>query len=351
MKSCSKKILLFSLVLVITQPAESIFGETLYIDCRNGSDKNPGTEDKPLRTLEQAALMANSKAEPGPTTIKIAPGIYNIDKCVVFENTRPYTGKDRLMIEATILPDDPQWKPALMPVILSTEDPRQPGKPDRHTETYSLKIKINHVTIRGLRFCGNPLANNWHACVERVGESLDDLLVTQCMFVGDKDACDIYSAALATGDRFVIDHCIFYNCHACTVFWDGLAGIASKGNAMRYCIIDGAYISGVWTCQTAEDFEFHHNIVTRSEYFWMRKPGDKQKYQVHDCIVTGNRYYSGYGVASGPTGQTGTEITYEEENVIKEGEVTLLKDKRARNYLHVAEGTFGSELGAGLFKK
>ena len=120
---------------------------------------------------------------------------------------------------------------------------------------------------------------------------------------------------------------------------------------MRYCIVDGAYISGVWTCQTAEDFDFHHNIVTRSEYLWMRKPGDKQKYRLNDCIVTSNRYYSGYGVANGPTGQTGPEVTYEGKNVIKEGEVTLVKDKRARNYLHIAEGTFGSELGAGLFKK
>ncbi|MCJ7778353.1 MAG: hypothetical protein MUP16_08575 [Sedimentisphaerales bacterium] len=342
----------FSLIgLVFIVSASNTIAEMLYVDSRDGSDKDPGTEDKPLRTLGQAAVMANSKAEPGPTTIKIAPGIYNIDKCVIFENSRSYTEKERLIIEAAILPDDSNWKPALMPVILSTEDPRQPERLDRHTETYSLKIKISHVTVRGLKFCGNPLANNWHACVERVGESLDDLLVTQCMFVGDRDTFDIYSAALATGDRFVIDHCIFYNCHACAVFWDGTEGIAGKGCSMRYCIVDGANISGVWTCQTAEDFEFHHNVVTRSEYFWMRKPGDKQKYRLHDCIVANNRHYSGYGVASGPTGQTGPEVTYDEENVVKQGEVALEKDKRARNYLHIVERTFGSDLGAGLFKK
>jgi hypothetical protein len=325
--------------------------ETLYVDGISGNDKNPGTKDKPLKMIGQAAVIVNSKTEPGPTTIKIAPGIYNIDKCVIFENSRPYTEKERLIIEAAILPDDPNWKPALMPVVLSTEDPRQPGKVDALTETYSIKIKVSHVTIRGLKFMGNPLSHNWHCCVERVGESLDDLFVTQCMFVGDKDTFDIYCAMLATGDRFIVDHCIFYNCHACVVFWDGLKGIPGKGCSMRYCIADGAYISGVWTCQTAEDFEYHHNIVTRSEYFWVRKPGDKQKYRLHDCIVTDNRHYSGYGVASGPTGQTGPEVTYEEENVIKEGEVTLVKDKRTRNYLHVTENTFGSKLGAGLFEE
>jgi hypothetical protein len=337
--------------LIFIVPASNVVAEMLYVNSISGSDKNPGTEDKPLRTLGQAAVTANSIAEPGPTTIKIATGIYNIDKGVVFENLRPYTEKERLIIEATILPDDPNWKPALMPVVLSTEDPRQPERLDGHTETYSLKIKISHVTIRGLKLCGNPLANNWHCCVERVGESLDDLLVTQCMFVGDRDTFDIYSATLATGDRFVIDHCIFYNCHACVVFWDGMEGIPGKGCSMRYCIVDGASISGVWTCQTAEDFEFHHNIVTRSEYLWMHKPGDMQKYKLHDCIVTNNGYYSGYGIASGPTGQTRPEIIYEEENIIKQGDVALVKDKKARNYLHVTDGTFGSDLGAGLLKK
>ena len=72
---------------------------------------------------------------------------------------------------------------------------------------------------------------------------------------------------------------------------------------------------------------------------------------MHDCIVTENRYYSGYGVESGPTGQTGPEVTYDEENIIKEGKIVLEKNKEARNYLHVAGGTLGSELGAGLFRK
>jgi len=306
---------------------------------------------KPLRTLGKSAEMINRKAEPGPTTIKVAPGIYNINKCVVFKNTRPYTEEDRLVIEAAILPDDPQWKPTLMPVVLSAEDPRKQGKLDGLTETYGFKIELSHVTIRGLRFLGNPSARNWHCCVSRIGDDLDDLVVMQCMFIGDIDALDIYCAVLATGDRFVVDHNIFYNCHTGAVFWDGPQGIPGKGCSMSRCIVDGAYIAGVWTCQTAEDFEFGHNIVTRSEYFWMRKSRDKQKYQLHDCIVSNNKYYSGYGIESGPTGQTGPEVTYEEKNVIREGQVVLVKDKRARNYLHVVEGTFGDDLGAGLFRQ
>lgn len=342
----------FSFVgLVFIVSASNAIAQTLYVDSRTGSDTNPGTEEKPLRTIGQAAAIVNSGTQPGPTTIKISPGIYNLAECATFENKRASTEKERLVIEAVTLPDDPQWKPALMPVILSTEDPRKPENLDQQTETYGLKIKLSHVMIQGLKFLGNPLQRNWHCCISRIGDELDDLLVTQCLFVGGRDALDIYCAALATGDRFVVDHCIFANCHACVVFWDGPRGITGEGCAMRYCIVDGAYISGVWTCQTAEDFEFHHNIVTRSEYFWMRKSGDGQKYRLHDSIVTDNKHYSGYGIESGPTGQTGPEVTYQESNVVKNGKVALVKDKTASRYLHAVQGTLGSDLGAGLFRK
>ena len=119
---------------------------------------------------------------------------------------------------------------------------------------------------------------------------------------------------------------------------------------MRYCIVDGGLISGVWTCQTAEEFEFHHNIVTDTEFFWMRKRIDKPIiYKIKDCVVDA-KHYSSYGVETGPTGLTGPEVTYDETNVIKDKPVVLVRDKKARNYMHVAPGTLGSDLGAGLFK-
>ncbi len=351
MKSYKKGLCFILVALVSLMAASNLVAETIYVDSRTGRDANPGTQEKPLRTIGKAAEIVNSRTEDGPVTIKIAPGIYNIDETVVFEGNSKYTEKARLVIESVTLPDDPQWKPALMPVVLSTEDPRKPGELDSLTATYSITMKVSHVTIRGLKFLGNPLQRNWHCCISRIGEDLDDLVVTQCMFVGSRDALDIYCAALATGDRFVVDHCIFTNCHACVVFWDGPEGVPGEACAMRHCIVEGAHISGVWTCQTAEDFEFHHNIVTGSEYFWMRKSGDQQKYRLHDCIVVNNKYHSGYGVESGPTGQTGPEVTYEQENIIRSGKIVLQKDKLARDYLHVAKDSLGSELGAGLFMK
>jgi len=340
------------IVFTVVAIATNTLAETIYVDVRNGSDKNPGIKEKPVKTIEHAAEIVNRNTEPGPATIKIAPGIYSLNESVEVNGTRLYTEKQRLLIEATILPDDQQWRPSLMPVILSIEDPRKQDGLSELTATYELKIGTSHVTIRGLKFMGNPLLRNWHCCLSRIGNNLDDLLVMQCMFVGDRNTMDVYCAALATGDRFVVDHCIFLNCHACTVFWDGPQGVAGKACSMRYCIVDGAYISGVWTCPTAEDFEFHHNIVLRSEYFWMREKIDNPRtYRLNDCIVTDNKNYSGYGVESGPTGLTGAEVNYEEKNIIKQGTVVLEKDKRARNYLHPVVGSLGSDLGAGLFMK
>ncbi|OHB80048.1 MAG: hypothetical protein A2Z25_06380 [Planctomycetes bacterium RBG_16_55_9] len=343
----------FFAALVVAFLDSIAVSQIVYVDSLGvGRDQNAGTSERPVRTLRRAAEIINGDKEPGPAAVKISPGVYTLTESVTFGGNRAYSEESRLVIEASILPDDPKWEPGLMPIIVSTEDPRKQDNPDKLTETYGLKIEVGHVTIRGLKFMGNPLARNWHCCISRIGEDLDDLLVTQCMFVGDGSTLDIYCAALATGNRFIVDHCIFRNCHACTVFWDGARGIAGKGCSMRYCIVDGAYIAGVWTCQTAEDFEFHHNIVTRGEYFWMRKETDaSRRYRVRDCIITDNRHYSGYGVESGPTGQTGPEVTFEESNVVRQGHVTFETNKAARLYLHVTPNSLGSHLGAGLFTR
>ena len=125
----------------------------------------------------------------------------------------------------------------------------------------------------------------------------------------------------------MIENSIFYNCHASVVYWDGPDNIGGKNCAMRHCIVDGSYISGVWTCMTQEDFEFHNNIVTRSEYFWIRKKGDLIKYNIEDCVITNNKHNSGYGVATGATGLTGQEVSYNEKDVVRAGEVVIEKNK------------------------
>ena len=326
-----------------------LHAETIYVSSDQGNDTNPGTKDKPLQSIQKAAELVDNSSNPGPTTIVISTGIYCFDKCVMFNNPRQYTQEKRLTLRASILPDDLNWTPAIMPIILSYEDPRKPENPNAHTETYSIKVQINHVTVQGLKFLGNPLPNNWHCCIERIGKKLDDLIITQCLFMGDNDGMNIYCAALATGDRFIVEHCIFKNCHACTVYWDGSEGIGGKDCAMRYCIVDGAYMSGAWTCQTKENFEFHNNVITNCEYFWIRKKRDCQKYKINNCVIIGNKHFSGYGTPAGPTGETEEEVSFEENEITRNSVVLFNSDKKSRNYMHIVEGSAGSELGAGLF--
>ena len=347
------EIVLAALAIAILVPAA--IAEMLYVDGANGNDVNPGTEQKPLKTIGQAAAMVNSKTEGGPTTIKVAPGVYNLTEAVLFENTRPYTKEKRLTIEATVLPDDPNWKPVLMPVILSTEIPQQWEKTNAQIETSGLKVEINHVTIGGLKFLGSPVLHIWYYPIFREGKSLEDLTVTQCLFAMDSYALSSNVAIIANGHGLVVDHCIFYNCRNPIVFWNADGG-TSKNNAMRYCIVDGAYTSGLWVCQTAEDFEFHHNIITRSRYAWMRDSSNQRKYRLHDCIITDNEYYSGECGADWKLKATGPGIVYKEKDVIKTGKIVLEMGNGIdlpvpRNFLHPLPGTLGSDLGAGLFRE
>lgn len=347
---------LLVLIAVITILSPVVNAEVLYVDDTNGNDENPGTEDKPLRTFARVAALVNDNKEPGPTTIKIKPGAYCITETVAFENSRQYLENKRFVIEAMILPDDEEWTPAMMPVVLSTVK-GEGSSTEKHA--IALKIEVNHATVRGIKFLGNPRPRTWGYSIFRMGKGLDDLVVTQCMFVGDEQALPYNCPICANGQGLVVDHCLFYMCDIPAIFWDAEGGI-SKGNAMRYCIVDGADIAAVWTCQTDVDFDFHHNIITRSQYFWMRAPNNKKKYMVHDCIVTDNKYASGFGTASAISGQTGPEVTFEEKNVIKRGTIQLekalvtpeaLSVVRPRGYLHIIPDTLGSELGAGLFRK
>ena len=325
--------------------------ETLYVDPVRGRDANPGSLERPLQTLNRVAELVNSKTTQEATIAKLRPGVYALSAPAVFENQRAYSQNQRLTLEALVSPDDSEWRPSVMPTILSIKNPRSSAPPDQPSQTYGLKIKMSHVTVRGLKFLGNPLFNNWYCPLECLQTNLTDVLVTQCLFAGNPDTLDIYCGVITDGHEFVVDHCIFIGCQASAVFWDGDRSMVGRRNVMRYCIVEGARISGVWTCETDEDFAFHHNIVTGCEYFWMRKRGAPRTYRVRDCVVSGNKHYSGYGVASGATGPTGPEIRFVEERIKKEQTVTLQRSRESKHYLHVLPDTPGSELGAGLFSQ
>ena len=78
--------------------------EVLHVDGDEGHDQNPGTAEAPLRTIGQASKRVNDSSGSGPATILIAPGRYELDRCVTFGGARVFTEQARLTIRAAILP-------------------------------------------------------------------------------------------------------------------------------------------------------------------------------------------------------------------------------------------------------
>lgn len=73
--------------------------EIVYVDSAKGNDAGSGRQGDPVRTIARAAQIVNRTEEPGPTTIRIAPGAYGIDETVTFDAVRRYTAENRLVCD------------------------------------------------------------------------------------------------------------------------------------------------------------------------------------------------------------------------------------------------------------
>ena len=69
-------------------------------------------------------------------------------------------------------------------------------------------------------------------------------------------------------------------------------------------------------------------------------------YKIHDCIIAANQNIAGYGNGEGTT----NDIFLKMDNVQLTGTIEIEKDQSKNNYLQLKQGSFGSELKAGLFK-
>lgn len=342
-------VLLFVMTVVLVQ------AEQLYVNPKTGNDANSGGKSQPLKTIMEAAKRVNLNKEQGSTTIFLSEGVHLITQTVVFTNDK-YSLKNRLVIRADVMPDDADWTPKKMPVVVTVAllEPGVGGE-----EARGIQPEVSHVTIEGLRFTGSPdysyvdgsnLSRSYP--IWRDGKKLDDLLVTQCLFAGNADVLPLHVGVIANGYGLVIDHCIFFNCKNPVVFWKNDGGTGSR-NAMRYSLVYGSYFSGVWTTQSTkgEDFDFHHNIIANSSTVWIREKGSTRQYKASDCLFTDYTNLAGYG--SGPLSDNNATSTdfLKMENVQTTGTVTIEKDQSKRNYLQLAEGSMGSNIKAGLFKK
>lgn len=335
----------------------------IYLNPESGKDGNSGTKDSPLKTLYEAARRVNAANGKGAITIHLSEGIYGLDATVTFHPANwHFTKEERLTIRAAILPDDTDWNQAKMPVIVSTmplnfkpygnEDPYKGA-------SYGIQIETSHVTIQGLRVLGTPVherpADGYvrrNYPIVREGRNLDDLRVTQCLFLGDKHALPNHVAILASGQGVVVDHCVFYNVKDAVVYW--FSDRPAENCEMHHNLVVGNYGAAVWTWSVAEDFKFYNNVVARANVFWVLNKDEKNSYSLSNSLLLGYRELvnkgggpADFGLKADPKKlKTGKGVT-----IKKDGKVEIEEDPTKRNYLHLKPGTPGANLGVGLFTK
>lgn len=330
----------------------------LYVNPEIGKDSNSGQKENPLRSLREAALRINTSEGEDAVTVFLSEGMYALDTTVRFEPTkRKFTRENRLTIRAEVLPDDPEWHHGRMPVLISTM-PFENIPDDRlGGASNGIQIETSHVTIQGLRVLGSPVHERpqegmviRNYPIIREGRDLDDLRVTQCLFLGDIHAAPNHLPVLASGQGLVVDHCVFYGLKDAVVFW--FSDRPSENSAMHHNLIVNIYGAAVWSWSLAEDFKYYNNVVTNAEAFWILNKDEKNSFNLSNSLVVDYNQLVNKG--GGPAGlgdpadvsklKLGENVTIQ-----KEGGLEIVKDPTSKYYLHIAPGTLGSELGAGLF--
>jgi hypothetical protein len=322
--------------------------QVVYVDSKNGNDNNSGTEEAPVFSINKAASIIKSK-ENDIYIMKINPGIYVINKYVSILSDKELNNR-RIIIEANILPDDTTWTPEKMPVIINSS-----GKGEIPDEDYSYVVSFlineSHVTIRGIKFHGYSYPNTRYFPIARLNKTKTDLLVEQCMFIGDKDAAHIQVGIIAHGNEIKINHCVFYNAKNSVVFWEDAGDNIKHGNSLTNSIIVGAFQSAVWTAWPDKDFKFANNIVSNCKHVWLKNDFNTYKYSIENCIIVNNQYYTG---VAGSNGVHQQDFDLNEKKVIKEGSISLRLvddiDKPFPNdYLHIIPNSLGCNIEAGIF--
>lgn len=342
-----KKLLLIDLLTFVYYL--TIQAQAVYVDSNTGNDKNPGTKEAPVFSINKAAEIIKS-GDNNIFTMKITPGIYVMERHVSISTEKEMTNK-HIVIEASILPDDTSWTPEKMPIVVNSSKKGEiPG--EDYSYVISFLINESHIIIRGIKFHGFFYPNSRYFPVARFNKAKTDLLVEQCMFVGDANASHIQVGVIAHGNEIRIDHCIFYNAKNSVVFWQDAGDNIKNGNSLTNSIIFGASQSAVWTAWPDKDFKFENNIVSNCKHVWVENPFNTSKYSIDNCVIVNNQYYK---AVPGNEGVHPEEFEINEKNVTKEGKISLkLIDDIDKpfpiDYLHIIPYTLGYNIGAGLFK-
>jgi hypothetical protein len=344
-----ERTILFSLFIFICLAL--VQAQVVYVDSNAGDDKNPGTKELPVFSIQKAAEIIKSKKND-ISTMKINPGIYILDHHISIETEKETAGK-RIVVEASILPDDSEWTPEKMPVIITRSNKGEIMQEDlfiKDNWITSFYINESHVTIKGLKFHGYNYPVNFYYPIARFNKEKTDLIIEQCMFLGDLQNSVIQAGIIAHGDSVKVDHCIFYKVNNAVVYWQTSGNDFKTGNSMTNCIISNTHVSAIWTASPDKDFIFKNNIVADCNFFWVKNKYITTKYSLDNCVIVNNRNFKA------DENLKPSDFELNETNVTKEGNISLRLIKSIFeawpiDHLHIIPKTLGYNLDAGLFKK
>jgi len=350
-------------------------GNTLYLNPANGADTNSGAKDSPLRTLAEAARRVNQAEGTGPMTVILSEGVYAVGETATFKPVqRRFTKTERLTIRAEVLPDDSEWHTGRMPTLIHT---LPLAGPKARGLIFGMAMETSHVTIQGLKLLGAPVVETPKPGmlirvypIGRMGRDLDDLEIAQCVFAGDKVTSPNHLGILVHGSALRVHHCVFYGAKLTVVFWTG----GSSGHSMRNCFVHGAYGSGIWTTEIADDFEFRNNVIANGNYVWTYQGGasaqrdpdaraqaggsttaaEKQRvhYKVIDSLFAANKKMACSGTGAN-LGFKDIDASFLEliNTKVSDQAVAVELDETKKNFLHPVAGSEAAKIGAGLFLK
>jgi hypothetical protein len=354
----------------------TVEGNTLYLNPAIGADTNSGTKGSPLKTVAEAARRVNQTEGTGPMTVILSEGVYAIGETATFKpERRSFTKTDRLTICAEVLPDDQDWHTGRMPTLIHTLPLTGPRV--RGPLIFGMLTETSHVTIQGLKLLGAPVVETPKPGmlvrvypIGRMGRHLDDLEIAQCLFAGDKVTSPNHLGILAHGSGIHVHHCVFYNAKLTVVFWTG----GSRGHSMQNCFVHGAYGSGVWTTEIADDFDFRNNVIANGNYVWTYQNGALARrdsdagaqgggstaaterlrvhYKVVDSLLAGNKKMA----CSGTGAYLGFKDIYSSfielvNTKVTDQSVAVELDETKKNYLHPVADTEAAKIGVGLFMR
>ena len=342
-------MLTIALLAVLFTSSTVSYGQTLYVSTAKGSDQAAGTNAAPLKTLDEAVAKANKFSGNEPVKLVLGPGLYTVTHKLMIR-TAGNPGKAPFTIEAATLPDDKGWVPADLPVIVSVS-PNNSDYEFPHCE--GLLILQDNVTIRGLKFLGNP--NNtvhYYYPIRRQDNTLSGLNVSQCYFIGEPNSSPIQSSFWAGGPAIHVDHCIFHNSKIAFVFNNNINDFS-----LTHSIIDGAYNTAIWYgfAGTMPKFIFKDNIITNCYYVMVYPVENGQpSYTFSDSYITHNANYLGNYPKAQDRFFAEPNHHIKEINITKKATIQFVNvadDGITKDNLNLVPGSPAKFTGAGIFSK